>query len=224
MNLHGQIFNASTILLLVMLGSGCASSPPISATPSLLSPVEACDAKKVTVTGLHWFKDLVGAWRVVGTINNNTSQSISDVVTGVETYTKANQPADQGEDVNAYPLNLQPGAQAPFSAWIDRDIPGLDHFAVEVDECVVTEPAERSQVDVRGGRMVVDDNGSAQVTAELHNPGSQTVLVNGLMAGVYDQAGAPVTAEYVAVGPRDLGPGESGPVRASLDLPPGGAT
>ena len=161
---------------------------------------------------------------MVGTINNNTSHSISDVVTGVETYTKANQPADQGEDVNAYPLNLQPGAQAPFSAWIDRDIPGLDHFAVEVDECVVTEPAERSQVDVRGGRMVVDDNGTAQVTAELYNPGSQTVLVNGLMAGVYDQAGALVTAEYVVVGPRYLGPGESGPVRASLDLPPGGAT
>ena len=43
------------------------------------------------------------------------------------------------------------------------------------------------------------------------------------MAAVYDQAGALVTAAYVDVATRNLAPGESGPVRASLDLPPGGA-
>jgi hypothetical protein len=174
------------------------------------------------VTGVHWFKDAVGAWRVVGVINNDSSQAVSKVVTGVETKTKDNQPADQGEDVSAYPLDLQPGATAPFTAWIDRDIPGLDHFIVEVDECVLAEQVERGEVDVHGGRMLVDDNGVAQVTAELYNPGSQTVLVNGLMAAVYDKAGALVTAEYAVVGPRYLAPGESGPVRATMDLPPGG--
>ncbi len=69
----------------------------------------------------------------------------------------------------------------------------------------------------------MDNAGTAQVTAELFNPGSQSVLVNGLMAAVYDQAGALVTAENVDIGPRYLAPGESGPVRASMDLPPGGA-
>jgi hypothetical protein len=175
------------------------------------------------VTGVHWFKDAVGAWRVVGVINNDSSEAVSKVVTGVETLTKDNQPADQGEDVSAYPLDLEPGAKAPFTAWIDRDIPGLDHFEVVVDECVLAEQLERGEVNVRGGQMVVDDTGAAQVTAELYNPGSQTVLVNGLMAAVYDQSGALVTAEYVVVGPRYLASGESGPVRASLDLPPGEA-
>ncbi len=94
---------------------------------------------------------------------------------------------------------------------------------VEVDECVLAEQKERSQVEVRAGQMIVDNGGAAEVTAELFNPGSQTVLVNGLMAAVYDQAGALVTAQYVDVSPRYLAPGESGPVRATMDLPPGGA-
>jgi hypothetical protein len=144
-------------------------------------------------------------------------------VTGVETYTKSGKPADQGEDVAAYPDDLRPGAQAPFTAWIDREIPGLDHFSVEEDECVLADSAERASVDVHGGRMVLDDAGAAQVTAELVNPGTKAVLVNGLMAAVYDQAGALIAADYVNVATRYLQPGESGPVRASLDLPPGGA-
>ena len=43
------------------------------------------------------------------------------------------------------------------------------------------------------------------------------------MAAVYDQSGALVTAKYVDVATRALAPGESGPLRASLDLPPGAA-
>jgi hypothetical protein len=202
---------------------GCSPSNSIAVTPTSVSAVGGCDAKKVTVTGVHWFKDSVGAWRVVGVINNDSSQVVSKVVTGVETETKDNQPADQGEDVSAYPLDLQPGAKAPFTAWIDRDIPGLDHFVVEVDECVLAEQLERGVVDIRGGQMVVDNTGTVQVTAELYNPGAKTVLVNGLIGAVYDQAGNLITAEYVVVGPRYLSPGESGPVRASLDMPPGGA-
>ena len=83
--------------------------------------------------------------------------------------------------------------------------------------------AERGSVVVRGGRMALDDAGAAQVTAELFNPGTKAVLVNGLMAAVYDQAGNLIAADYVNVATRYLEPGESGPVRASLDLPPGGA-
>lgn len=211
------------ILGMVMVISGCSSPNSIAATATPVSAVGGCESNKVTVTNVHWFKDAVGAWRVVGMINNGSSEAVSKVVTGVETMTKDNLPADQGEDVSAYPLDLQPGASAPFTAWIDRDIPGLDHFVVEVDECVLAEQEERSEVDVRGGQMVVDDKGAAQVTAELYNPGLKTVLVNGLIAAVYDQAGALVTAEYVVVGPRYLAPGETGPVRATLDLPPGGA-
>jgi hypothetical protein len=180
-----------------------------------------CDASKVTITGVHWFRESSGAWRVVGVINNGSSKSIDKLMTGVETYTKADQSADQGEDVSAEPLNLQPGSQAPFTAWIDREIPGLDHFKVEIDECVLADPVERGQVEVRNGRMVVDDNGVAQVSAEVFNPGPKPLLVNGSMAAVYDQAGALVTAAYVEVATRNLAPGESGPVRASLDLPPG---
>ena len=205
---------------LAVAGAACASS---TAVPGQLAGVMGCDVAKVTITGVHWFKDSHGAWRVVGVITNNSSKPVSKIVTGVETYTKSGQPADQGEDVSAYPYNLLPGAQAPFTAWIDREIPGLDHFKVEEDECILADSAERGSVDVRGGRMVLDDAGAAQVAAELVNPGTKAILVNGLMAAVYDQAGNLIAADYVDVATRYLQPGESGPVRASLDLPPGGA-
>ncbi|MGZ6346375.1 MAG: hypothetical protein ACXWNC_02235 [Anaerolineales bacterium] len=223
MNFHGLMTKSGIMLGMAMVISGCTTPNPIAATETPVQAVGGCESNKVTVTNVHWFKDAVGAWRVVGVINNGSSEAVSKVVTGVETMTKDNQPVDQGEDVSAYPLDLQPGASAPFTAWIDREIPGLDHFVVEVDECVLAEQEERSEVDVRGGQMLVDDKGAAQVTAELYNPGLKTVLVNGLIAAVYDQAGILITAEYVVVGPRYLAPGESGPVRATLDLPPGGA-
>ena len=201
--------------------TGCASVTSRAATSEPASAVSACDAKKVTVTGVHWFQDKGGAWRVVGIITNHSSKAVSKLETGVETRTSSDQAADQGEDIAAYPLNLQPGQQALFTAWIDREIPGLDHFEVEVAECVLAEPAERSQVNVHGSRLTVDDAGTAQLTAELYNPDSRSVLVDGLMAGVYDQAGLLITAQYVDVTPRYLAAGESGPVRASLDLPEG---
>lgn len=234
-NVLGWIARFAMILGLALGSTGCASptslpvaispaaSPAVTPAPSPTSSVDSCEADKVPVTDVHWFRDAKGAWRVVGVITNNSSKAVGKLVTGVETKDKNGQPADQGEDVSADPLNLQPGAQAPFIAWIDREIPNLDHFEVQVDECILAEPAERSQVEVRGGRMTVDDTGKAQVTAELFNPGSKSVLVNGLMAGVYDQSGGLVAADNAVVATRYLAPGESGPVRATLDLPPGGA-
>ena len=219
----GWLARVALLLVLLAGGVGCATAAKATEVPSQLAAVMGCDARKITITGVHWFREASGAWRVVGVINNGSSNSIDKLMTGVETYTKADQSADQGEDVSAEPHDLQPGAQAPFTAWIDREIPGLDHFKVEIDECVLADPAERGQVEVRNGRMVVDDSGVAQVTAEVFNPGPKPVLVNGSMAAVYDQAGALVTAAYVDVATRNLAPGESGPVRASLDLPPGGA-
>jgi hypothetical protein len=215
-----RVTNFWICLELMLAITGCAS-PAVS--PTVSGGVSACDASKVTVTGVHWFTDSTGAWRVVGVINNGTSIAISKVVTGVETYRKDGQPADQGEDVSAYPQNLLPGDQAPFTAWINRTIPGLDHFAVEVDECVPTDPVERGQVQARAGQMNVDSSGFAEVTAELYNTGTQPVLINGLMAAVYDRDGTLVTADYVDVATRHLEPKESGPVRATLDLPPGSA-
>ncbi len=221
---RGWIFRLVLLFSLTLGSAGCASIISRAATSQAASAVSECQADKVPVTGVHWFKDAGGAWRVVGVITNNSSQAVSKLVTGVETRTKFDQAADQGEDISAYPLNLQPGQQAPYTAWIDRSIPGLDYFEVEVNECVLTEPAERGQVVVRAGRLVVDEAGAAQVTAELFNPGTKSLLVNGLMAAVYDQAGVLVTADYVDVATRYLAPGESGPVRASLDLPPGAAS
>ena len=214
---------AALLLGLAAVGVGCATAAPTARVPSQLAAVAGCDASRVTINAVHSFREASGAWRVVGVITNGSTKAVGKVVTGVETLTRAGQPADQGEDVSAYPLDLQPGAQAPFTAWIDREIPGLDHFKVEVDECVLADPAERGSVDIHGGRLVVDGAGVAQVTAELFNPGSRPLLVNGLMAAVYDQAGVLVTADYVNVATRYLEPGESGPVRASLDLPHGGA-
>lgn len=225
--LRGWIIRCVILLGLVISSAGCASATPVVPTSPLEntetpSAVAACESNKVPVTHVHWFKDALGAWRVVGEIENNSSKPVAKLVTGVETRDKNGRPADQGEDVSAYPLNLQPGAKAPFIAWIDREIPNLDHFEVEVAECVLADQAERGKVDVRAGRMTVDENGRAQVTAELFNPGSKAVLVNGLMAGVYDGSGVLVAADNAAVTTRYLAPGESGPVRATIDLPPGG--
>jgi hypothetical protein len=219
-SLCGWLVRAAVILGLAA-GVGCSTAATAADLSSQVSALAGCDAARVTVTAVHSFREASGAWRVVGVITNGSTKAISKVVTGVETFTKTGQPADQGEDVSAYPLNLQPGARAPFTAWIDREIPALDHFEVEVDECVLAEPAGRGSVDIHGGRMDVDGAGVAQITTELVNPGPRPVLVNGLMAAVYDQAGVLVTADYVHVATRYLAPGESGPVRASLNLPPG---
>ncbi len=219
----GRLLRSVLILGLIWGITGCASITSHAATEEPVSAVSGCDAKKVTITSVHWFQEKDGAWRVVGVISNHSSKAVSKLVTGVETRTSNDLPADQGEDISAYPLDLKPGQQAPFTAWIDRQIPGLDHFEVEVDECVLAEPAERAEVVERGGRLIVDETGTAQVTAELYNPGPKTVLVNGLMAAVYDRAGALITAQYADVTPRYLAPGESGPVRASMDLPGGPA-
>jgi hypothetical protein len=217
------LVRVSVILSLSAAAVGCAMSAHSGDVPSQLAAVKECEAGKVKITGVHSFREPSGAWRVVGTITNGSSKAVGKIVTGVETLTRTGQPADQGEDVSAYPLDLQPGAQAPFTAWIDREIPGLDHFNVEVDECVLTEPHDRGSVEIHGSQMVVDEAGIAQVTAELFNPGPRPVLVNGLMAAVYDRTGALVTADYVQVATRILDAGESGPVRAALYLPPDGA-
>jgi hypothetical protein len=216
------------VLVRIMMGMGLLTGNASCATPAAIPPadtvVPACETDKVTISDLGWFRDAVGAWRVVGVINNHSTRAISKVFTAVEAKTADGQPTGRGEDVSAYPLNLQPGAQAPFTAWIDRAFPGLDHFEVVVEECVLAEQAERAQVEVRGGRMALDGRGLAQVTAELYNPGPESVLINGLMAAAYDQAGGLIAADYVVVSTRSLGPGESGPVRAVLNLPPEGAT
>ena len=183
--LHGWIVCLVLLLGLAIVSTSCASIVSRSA-PSPISAVEACDAGKVTVTGVHWFRERSGAWRVVGVINNGSTKVVSKVVTGVETYDKAGQPADQGEDVSSYPLDLQPGAQAPFTAWIDREIPNLDHFEVEVDECVLAEPAERSQVEVRAGKarlvtseMFADQIMNAAAEAEIHGNSAPSPVTGG---------------------------------------------
>lgn len=107
----GWIFRVSIVLCLVLSGVSCSSAKNLASSTSI-SAVVACDTSKITVTGVHWFREASGAWRVVGVINNRSSRVVSKVVTGVETPTNAGQPADQGEDVSACPLNLQARAQA----------------------------------------------------------------------------------------------------------------
>ncbi len=218
------------VLSLIVFGIGaCAPSAPAPApTPTpTLSAIEACDVSKVDMTGVHWFREPDGAWRVVGMMQNNSSQPISKVFMGVMTKNKNDEyvypDGPKGEDFSAYPLNLLPGNQAPFSAWIKREIPGLDHFSIEKEFCVVAEPAERLQLQERGGRLLVDDNGLAHVTLDVVNPGSQTALINGMMVGIFDLSDRLISAVDAQITPRILAPGENGPVRATLALPPGGA-
>jgi hypothetical protein len=194
-------------------------TPNVTAPAALLVSAE-CPLEQVVVTKVRGFQDPQGAWRVVGVIENRWDQAVSKLVTAVEAIDSVGQVIDHGEDVSAYPLNLEPGAQAPFSAWIKRDFPGLDHFTVSVEACVAAEELERSKVEVRGQRVSVDSTGRAHITAELVNTGRKSVLVNGLMGSVSDAAGMPLSADYAAVTARYLLPGERGPVRVSLDLPP----
>lgn len=214
------------IVLLFGIGA-CAPSVPLSAPAPTLSAVETCDIDKVDITDVRWFREPDGAWRVVGMMHNNSSQSISKVLLGVLTK-KANDElvypgGPKGETYSIYPLNMVPGSQVPFTAWIKREIPGLDHFSIEKKFCVIAEPAERLQMQERGGQLLVDDNGLAHVTAEVVNPGPQTALVNGMMAAVFDASGSLLSAYAANVTPRILASGEKGPVRVTLVLPPGEA-
>ena len=210
------------LLFILLAGtSACAPMGHYLWGQPIITATGNCNPTRVPILNVHWFKDSEGAWRVMGEIENKSNQVIGSLETGVETRTKFDRPADQGEDVAAYPLNLKPGEEAPFIAWIDRDIPNLDHFEVEVADCAVAEEAQRSHVDISSDNVAVDSAGQAEVTGEMVNPGTQTVLVNGLMAAVYDSKGNMISADYAQVTPRYLAPGESGAMRATLELPPG---
>ncbi len=222
MRLSVWILRLALFALLLAGISACASLPHyLWGQPITLPPTGNCNPARVQVLNVHWFQDSGGAWRVMGEIVNKSDQVIGSLETGVETRTKFDRPADQGEDVAAYPLNLKPGEKAPFIAWIDRDIPNLDHFEVEVADCALAEETQRSQVEMNSDSVVVDSAGQAEITGEMINPGTQTVLVNGLMAAVYDRKGKMISAGYAQVTPRTLAPGERSPMRATIELPPG---
>jgi hypothetical protein len=74
--LSGWIFRVSMVLCLVLSGVSCSSAKNLANSPSI-SAVAACDASKITVTGVHWFREASGAWRVVGVINNRSSRAVS---------------------------------------------------------------------------------------------------------------------------------------------------
>ena len=216
---------ALRLCLIFIFLAGTSACAPIAhylwGQPINIPATSNCDPGRVPILNVHWFKDSAGAWRVMGEIENKSNQVIGSLETGVETRTKFDRPADQGEDVPAYPLNLKPGEEAPFTAWIDRDIPNLDHFEVEVADCGVAEKAQRGQVEISSDNVYVDSAGQAEVTGEMTNPSKQTVLVNGLMAAVYDSKNLMISADYAQVTPRYLAPGESGAIRATLELPTG---
>lgn len=212
------------MLLFIMLGSALSSCAP--AVPAS-STTPDCDVKDIDVTDVRWFQEPDGAWRVVGMMHNHSSQPVSKVFMALLTRDKNDEPVfpdgPGGEDFSAYPFELLPGHQAPFSAWIKRELPNLDHFTVEEELCVTAEPVERLHLQERGGQLLVDDMGFAQVTLEVVNPGTKTALVNGAMVAVFDASDNLISAIDAEVTPRILGPGESGPVRATLALPTGGA-
>ncbi len=212
-------------ICLTLVAAGCSAYPavaPAPATPASTTALTECPFEKVTVTNVSWFQDSQGVWRVVGLIQNGWDQPVSKIVTDVEALDSAGQVIDHGEDISNYPLNLPPGGQAPFSAWIKRDFPGAQRFTVGVDECVVAEDMRRVPVEVRGSHLSFDGARHADVTAELVNNSEGPVLVSGLMAALLDSHGAPLAAENATVATRYLAPGEHGPVRVSLDLPPDG--
>jgi hypothetical protein len=217
-----------TLLFIVPIFGAIGCTPSASAPTSPPSAIEACDVSAVRLSNIHWFQEPDGAWRVVGMLHNNSSQPISKVFMEVLTMNKNDKSVfpngPQGEDFSAYPPRLLPGGQAPFSVWIKREIPGLDHFTIDKEFCVVAEPAERLQLQERGGQLLVDDDGVAHVTLEVVNPGTKPALLNDLMVAVFDASDRLISAVSAEVAPRLLNPGESGPIRATLALPPGSAT
>jgi hypothetical protein len=224
--------NLALLFIVLSFGIGaCASAAPapdstVTSIPTA-SVSDGCDVDKIDITDVSWFQEPDGAWRVVGMMHNNSSQPISKVLIGALTKKKNDElvypDGPKGETIGAYPSHLLPGEQAPFSAWIKREIPTLDHFTIEKKLCVIADPAERLQLQERGGQLLVDDAGLAHVTAEVVNPGSQTALINDMMVGVFDSSDHLISAVDAEVTPRILAPGESGPIRATLALPPGGA-
>jgi len=208
------------------MGACTPAAPALTSTPTS-SANDGCDVDKIDITDVSWFREPDGAWRVVGMMRNNSSQPISKVLIGALTKKKNDElvypEGPKGETIGAYPSHLLPGDQAPFSAWIKREIPTLDHFSIEKKLCVIADPAEHLQLQERGGQLLVDDNGLAQVTSEVVNPGPQTALINAMMVGVFDASGSLLSAVDAHVTPRILMPGEKGPVRATLALPPGTA-
>jgi hypothetical protein len=222
----------SLVLWFIVLLFGidaCAPSASLPAPTSLptSSDINPCDVSNIDITDVSWFQEPDGAWRVVGMMHNNSSQPIAKVLIGALTRKKNDElvypEGPKGETIGAYPSHLLPGEQAPFSAWIKREIPALDHFTIEKKLCVIADPAERLQLQERGGQLLVDDDGLAQVTLEVLNPGPQTALINGMMVGVFDASDHLISAVDAEITPRILASGESGPVRATLALPPGGA-
>ena len=53
--------------------------------------------------------------------------------------------------------------------------------------------------------------GAPEIMGEVVNTGDKPVVINGLMAAIFDPEGAPIAIDNAAIATRYLAPGEYGP-------------
>src|SRR5512134_2513623 len=154
------------VLLFIVLAFSIGACAPSASLPvptyvPTFSDINPCDVANIEITDVSWFREPDGAWRVVRMMRNNSSEPIAKVLIGALTKNKNDElvypEGPKGETIDAYPSHLLPGDEAPFSAWIKREIPTLDHLSIDKKLCVIADPAEHLQLQERGGQLLVDD-------------------------------------------------------------------
>jgi len=166
------------------------------------------------------YQDEWDSWIVVGLVENNTDRAVDNIEIEVEAF-----------DINGNSLytevaygslySVASGEVTPFRLWVWEDFPNAQEFTADIVGFSSTE-LERAAVDLIGVQMTFGES-DVYVTGELVNNNEFPLEISDVAFATFDMDGSLITAGADDVSVNYLLPGESGPFRASMDLPGSGA-
>ncbi len=182
-----------------------------AATATTTELAETAPDGKLEVAAIHGYEDKYGTLYVVGLLTNHSQRGMDAVEVEIEIRDAAG--ASLYKDVAWTALyRIAPGETTPFQLMVYDDLTGVDSFTATVVGQSTAE-LNRPPVSVQGVVRSIDDNGNVHLTGQVVNNGSQPIVINGVAAATFDEAGEIVTADSAIVTTGYLEPGASGPFR-----------
>ena len=166
------------------------------------------------------YQDEWDSWIVVGLVENNTDRSVDNIEIEVEAF-----------DINGNSIfsdvaygslySVAPGEVTPFRLWVWEDLPNAQEFTTSIVGFSSTD-LERAPVDLIGVQMTFSED-DVYITGKLVNNNDFPLEISDVAFATFDINGNLMTAGADDVAVNYLLPGESGPFRASMDLPSSGS-
>lgn len=196
---------------------GMAAGGTATGGAAATSTTELADTSpdgQLEVKAVHGYEDKYGALFVVGLLTNHSQRGVDAVEVEIEILDAAGASLHKGTAWTSL-YRIAPGETTPFQLMVYEDLTGIDSFTATVVGQSTAE-LNRPPVSIRGTVLSIDDDGNVHLTGEIANDGSQPIVVNGIAAATFDNAGELVTADSALVTVSYLQPGESGPFRVYM--------